>query len=167
MKNTKLIIFDLDGTLLDAYAAIIDTFNYVMRRLNYPKQSNTTIRKAVGWGDANLLKPFVKGKDLSSALAVYRSHHKLALLKGSRLFPHVRSLLSVLKRKGYKLAVASNRPTRFSRILIRHLKLGKYFDYILCADRLKHPKPHPQILNTIMRRFRVSPDEAVYVGDMA
>ena len=167
MKGIKLIIFDLDGTLLDAYAAIIESFNYTMQRLGYAKQTDMTIRKAVGWGDSNLLRPFVKKKDLSYALAVNRSHHRLSLLKGSHLFPYTHKLLSVLKKKRYKLAVASNRPTRFSLILIRHLKLGKFFDYILCADRLKIPKPHPQILSRIMQRFHLKPDQTVYVGDMA
>jgi phosphoglycolate phosphatase len=167
MKDLKLVIFDLDGTLLDAYAAIINSFNHAMRRLGYSPQTDQAIRKAVGWGDANLLKPFVKKKDLPYALAIYRRHHKVALLKDSHLFPHAYKLLAHIRKNGYKLAVASNRPTRFSWILIRHLKLNKYFDYVLCADKLKHAKPHPEILNKIMRRLSVSPDQVVYVGDMA
>jgi phosphoglycolate phosphatase len=167
MKDLKLVIFDLDGTLLDAYAAIINSFNYTMHELGYSYQANQAIRKAVGWGDANLLKPFVKKKDLACALTIYRRHHSLALLKGSHLFPYARKLLAQLKKKGCKLAVASNRPTRFSRILIRHLKLENHLDYILCADRLRHAKPHPEILNNIMQKFSVRPREVIYVGDMA
>lgn len=167
MKDTKLIIFDLDGTLLDAYAAIISSFNYTMRKLSYPLQANLTIRRAVGWGDANLLRPFVKEKDLPSALSIYRRHHKVALLKGSHLFPNVYKILVYLKDKGYKLTIASNRPTKFSWILIRHLKLEKYFDYVLCADRLKHAKPNPEIINKIMQRFSLRPSQTIYVGDMA
>jgi phosphoglycolate phosphatase len=71
-----------------------------------------------------------------------------------------------LKGRGYKLAVASNRPTRFSGILIRHLRLKQYFDYVLCADKLENSKPHPEILNKIMRRFSLSPGQTLYVGDM-
>lgn len=167
MQNIKLIIFDLDGTLIDAYPAISASFNYTMRALGYPLQRPAVVRRAVGWGDANLLKPFVEKKDLPAALAVYRRHHERALLSGSRVFPGVYRVLSFLKEKGCKLAVASNRPTRFSRILIRRLALNRFIDYVLCADRLKRGKPHPEILHKIMRRFRVSPDEAVFVGDMA
>jgi len=166
MQDIRLIIFDLDGTLLDAYAAITASFNYTMRQLNYPPQSSLTIRRAVGRGDENLLRPFINLKDLKKALLIYRRHHRTALMKGSRLFPKVKALLTYLKNKDYKLAIASNRPTRFSLILIRHLKLEKYFDYILCADRLKHIKPHPEILNKIMRRFSQGPDQTIYVGDM-
>lgn len=166
MKNIKLIIFDLDGTLVDAYLAIISSFNYTMQRLDYPKQSSLIIRRAVGWGDARLLKPFIKKKDLKKALRIYRRHHRIALFKKARLFPRVKAVLRYLKTKGYRLAIASNRPTEFSWILIRGLKLKRYLDYILCADKLKRIKPHPEILNKIMQRFALKPEQTLYVGDM-
>jgi phosphoglycolate phosphatase len=166
LKEIKLIIFDLDGTLVDAYPAIIKSFNYVMQKLNYPTQDNLTIRRAVGWGDKNLFKPFIKAKDLSVAVSLYRRHHKTALIHHSRLFAKVNRVLAYLKGKGYKLAVASNRPTEFSWILIRHLKLARYFDYVLCADKLRHIKPHPEILNKIRQRFSLSVKQVLYVGDM-
>ena len=167
MRDIKLLIFDLDGTLVDAYPAIIKSFNYTMRRLGYPSQSALVIRQAVGWGDENLLKSFIKIKDLKRAIFIYRHHHKTSLLKGARLFPKADKLLAYLKDEGYYLAIASNRPTRFSGILIRHLRLKKYFEYVLCADRLKHIKPHPEILQKIMQRFKVKPKETLYIGDMA
>lgn len=166
MKNIKLVIFDLDGTLVNAYPAIYRSFNYVMWELGYPIKDDLTIRKAVGWGDENLLRPFVEAKDLKRAALLYRRHHEQSLIKGSRLLPKVRLLLRRLKSKGYKLAVASNRPTKFSLILIRHLKLEEYFDYVLCADKLKKGKPHPEILNRIIQKFSFRPKETLYVGDM-
>jgi len=166
MEYIRLIIFDLDGTLVDAYPAIIKSFNYTMRRLNYPIQNASVIRRAVGLGDKNLLRPFIKEKDLHKATSIYRRHHNKALLKGSRLFPQVNKVLGYLKNKGYKLAIASNRPTKSSRILIKHLRLESYFDYVLCADRLRHIKPHPEILNKIMQKFSARPWQALYVGDM-
>lgn len=166
LKNIKLVIFDLDGTLINAYPAIINSFNYTLSSLGYPKKPPLIIRRAVGWGDDNLLKPFVKQKDLKKALVIYRRHHRQSLIKQSRLFPRVKEILQYLRGKGYKVAVASNRPTAFSWILIRHLGLKKFFDYVLCADRLKNIKPHPEILNKIMQHFSLKPKETVYVGDM-
>ncbi|MBI3991313.1 MAG: HAD family hydrolase [Candidatus Omnitrophica bacterium] len=166
MKHTKLVIFDLDGTLVDAYPAIISSFNYTMKRLKLPVQDALIIRRAVGWGDDNLLRPFVKEKDLPLALSIYRKHHRQALLKKSRLLPGANRVLIHLKRMGHILAVASNRPSEFSGILIRHLKINKYFSYVLCSDKLKHIKPHPEIINTIMRKFSLKPKDTLYVGDM-
>ncbi|MEW6102038.1 MAG: HAD family hydrolase [Candidatus Omnitrophota bacterium] len=167
MEKIKLVIFDLDGTLVNAYPAIIESFQFTMQRLGYPKQNPRAIRGAVGWGDENLLKPFIGERDLNKAILIYRRHHKEALLRGSSVFPKAGLLLKLLKRKGYKLAVASNRPTRFSKVLIRHLKINRYFNYVLCADKLKHIKPHPEILQKIIQRLHVLPSEAIYVGDMA
>jgi len=167
MDSIKLVIFDLDGTLIDAYRAIIRSFNYTMQRLLLPKVGGLVIRRAVGWGDENLLRPFLNPKDLKKAIVIYRRHHKIALLKDSRLFPNVKNVLGYLKGRGYKLAVASNRPTKFSLILLRHLKLDKFFDYVLCGDKVKKGKPHPEILNKIMQKFSLKPHQVMYIGDMS
>jgi len=166
MQNIKLVIFDLDGTLLDAYAAIASSFNYVMRKLGLKSQSISTLRRLVGWGDINLLKPYLRQGDLKYALSLYRSHHKYSLLKHAHLYPYARSLLRRLKEKGYKLAVASNRPSEFSRILLRHLDIGIFFDAVLCADQVRYGKPHPEMLNKIVKRFALKKPQALYVGDM-
>lgn len=166
MKDIKLVILDLDGTIIDAYPAITDSFNFTMRSLGCSRQSARVIRRAVGKGDKGLLEPFVPRDGLERAVRVYRAHHREALLRSSRLFPRAEELLVYLKHKGYKLAVASNRPTRFSLILLRHLRIKKYFDYILCADRLKQGKPSPEIIRRILRHFSLSRKHALLIGDM-
>lgn len=166
MRNIRLIIFDLDGTLIDAYRAIEKSFNFVMRALGLKLRSPGIIRRSVGWGDVFLLKPFVPKKDLACALKLYRNHHKQSLVRNSRLYPKVRLLLRRIKAKRLKLAVASNRPTEFSLILLKHLGILRYFDYVLCGDKLKKGKPHPEILNRIIRRFKLKKDQVLYVGDM-
>jgi len=166
MQNIKLIIFDLDGTLIDAYAAISSSFNYVMRRLGLKPRSPGFIRRLVGWGDLNLLRPYVPEKDLGRSLRLYRNHHKLSLIRQSRLYPYTRVLLRKLKDRGCKLAVASNRPSRFSLILLKHLKIMNFFDYVLCADKLERGKPDPEILNKIIRKFAFKKSQVLYVGDM-
>jgi len=166
MPKVKAVIFDLDGTIIDAYPAIISSFNYAMEKLNRRRQPGLVIRRAVGWGDRNLLAPFLPADKIDHGIALYRRHHRQALIKLSRVFPGVYPQLERLKASGYKLAVASNRPTEFSLILLKHLQLDKYFDYVLCADKLNAGKPHPEILIKILRKFKIKNTEAVFVGDM-
>jgi len=162
----KLVIFDLDGTLVDAYKAIEESFNYAMRVLGYSKKNPLSIKRAVGWGDENLLKPFIKKSDLKKMVEIYREHHKKALLEFSHLYPGSRQILRYLKGNGLKLAIASNRPTIFTKILLKKFKIDKYFDFVLCADKLKSIKPNPEILEKVMERLKVIPQETIFVGDM-
>jgi HAD superfamily hydrolase (TIGR01549 family) len=163
----KLIIFDLDGTLVDAYPAINASFNAVMGRLGYPRQSALTIRRAVGWGDRQLLEPFIRPGDLDEAQKIYRRHHAQALRKKVRWLPGAKPLLAFLKKRGYRLAIASNRPTRFTGIILKTLGGRRFFDVVLCADKLPTRKPHPLIVRMILRRCRTAPRQALFVGDMA
>ena len=80
LKEIKLIIFDVDGTLIDAYQAIVLSFNFTMRQLRLPPKDFITIKKAVGWGDEKLLSPFVPKKQIQKALTIYRRHHQKSLL---------------------------------------------------------------------------------------
>lgn len=162
----KLVIFDLDGTLVDAYPAITDSVNSTLTAFGYVQQKAAVIRKAVGRGDRNLLESFIPAGKSKLMLAYYRKHHAKALLRGTHLLPGAKAILQYLQGNGYILAVASNRPTRFSRIILRHLKIRPYFKYVLCGDVLKVGKPHPEILFRIMKRFKASCQQTVFVGDM-
>lgn len=162
----KLIIFDLDGTLIDAYGAIARSINYTLSKLNYSKISYARTRKNVGLGDRNFIARFVKPGDVEEALALYRSHHQESLLEYSKVKPYAKKVLATLKKEGIKLAVASNRTTKFSHVLISHLALEKYFDVIACADKKHELKPEPYLLLKIIKKLRVTKEEVLYVGDM-
>ncbi|MEK6567802.1 MAG: HAD family hydrolase [Candidatus Omnitrophota bacterium] len=165
-EGIRLVIFDLDGTLVDAYEAIIQSVNFTLKGLGYKEVSAKRIRLAVGWGDRKLLDAFIEESDLDSALVIYRRHHRLALKKYSKLLPGAKELLEYLKKRDFKTAIASNRPTEFTHIILRRLGLRKYFDYVLCADKLPQGKPNPEIILRIMKRLKAKPEQVMYVGDM-
>jgi len=167
VSKFKLIIFDIDGTLVNSYPAIISSVSYTLGKLHLRRQSEIAIKRAVGWGDKALLLPFVGKENVEYALNIYRRHHQSSLIAKSKFMPYAKKLLVYLKRRGYKLAIASNRPRKFSNILLRHLRIEGFFDYILCKDEIKFGKPHPSILRKIMQGLNVSSNETFYVGDMA
>lgn len=162
----RLVIFDLDGTLVDAYKAIEKSLNFTLKKLGHPQVSAYKVRRSVGWGDENFIKRFIEGEEARKALSIYRRHHRTSLLKYSRLMSQAKGILTALKKRGCKLAIASNRPKRFTDILMGHLGLKDYFDLVVCAKNKDEIKPNPILLHKIMRRLRASPDEALYVGDM-
>ncbi len=166
MTDIKLVIFDLDGTLVDAYKAISASFNYTMTELGYSGQKPDTIRRAVGWGDKNLLKDFIAEKDLEQALTVYREHHAISVAKHVKMLPENRQLIERLKDKEKKLAIATNRPSRFTEIILTSLGIRHLFYLVLCADMVGAGKPSPEILDRTIRYFNFSAKETLYVGDM-
>lgn len=166
MTTKRLYIFDLDGTLADAYRAIEKSLNFTLKKLGYPTVSYQEAKRKVGRGDRIFMETFFNRKNIAKALKIYRSHHKRAVIGHSKLRPYAKDLLTTLKRKNKMLAIASNRPSYFTALILEALRIRKYFDLVLCADEIKSNKPNPRILNAILKRLSVKKPEAVFIGDM-
>lgn len=163
----RLVIFDLDGTLINAFPAVTESVNYTLARLGYAPVSGERVKRSVGWGEVHLLGCFIDRRDVASAVRIYRRYHPASLRRGTKLLPGAGRMLRLLKKRGYKVAIASNRAKRFTRLILRHLRIGDYIDLSLCRDQVDRPKPYPDMLLAILKRFRVRPQEAVFVGDMS
>jgi phosphoglycolate phosphatase len=162
----KLVIFDIDGTLVDAYGAIRKSLNFTMRKLGYPDVSMRRVKRAVGLGDREFIRNFFGKRDIEKAVGLYRSHHAKSLLSHSYVLRGARRILEALKKNGCHLAIVSNRPDPFCSMLLDHLDLAGYFDMILCARHRREIKPSPVMLRRVMRNLRAKPGETIYVGDM-
>jgi phosphoglycolate phosphatase len=138
----------------------------MLGQMGRPPVDGESIKRAVGWGVRSLLETFVAKEDLGRALSIYRQHHAQALKSTTSWLPGAKDLVKTLKARGYKLAIASNRPTRFTHIILKHLHVDRAFDRVLCADRVIHPKPNPEMLVKILADCSLEPEEALYVGDM-
>ncbi|MCP4650456.1 MAG: HAD family hydrolase [PVC group bacterium] len=166
MKDKKLFIFDLDGTLVDAYRAIVNSLNFTRKKLGYDPIDYETAKKNIGHGDRPFVDVFFQKHQQEEAVAIYRKHHKAAVKKDSRLKPYAKKLLYYLKQKKKIVAIATNRPARYTDIIIKALGIKKYFDYVLCADEINSWKPKPKILQEVLRWTGVVKSVAVYAGDM-
>ncbi|MBD3245862.1 MAG: HAD-IA family hydrolase [Candidatus Omnitrophica bacterium] len=165
--SKEAFIFDLDGTLVNAYQAVQKSLNATRQQFGHPRVSLQEVVRKVGRGDEKFIRIFFPRREVRDALAYYRKRHETDVKSHSRLMRHARWILYFLKRKKKKLAVASNRPSRFTSFLVRKFDLEKYFDQILCADQVQSLKPDPKILRELMRRLKIE-DAAgcVFVGDM-
>ena len=166
-RNIKLIIFDLDGTLVDAYPAIADSINYMLKKMGYPARSLRFIKRSVGWGVDTLVRCFVPEDKAVEGLEIFRAHHDKRLRQNVKLLPGTKTLLPFLKEQGCVLAIASNRPAQFCRIILKAVGIDHYFDHVVCGDMVKRAKPYPEMLKRILSESGISFTEAVYVGDMS
>jgi len=166
LNNKKLFIFDLDGTLADAYTAIEKSLNFTLKKIGLAPVGYEKVKRTVGMGDRIFMESFFPEKDIEKALKIYRAHHRKALLRYVKLRPFARRLLYALKRRNKFLAIASNRPNYFTNIILKKLGIRKYFDIVLCADEINSLKPNSKILNTIVKKLSLQKQEALYVGDM-
>jgi HAD superfamily hydrolase (TIGR01509 family) len=164
--NVELLVFDLDGTLVDAFGAVTRSLNYMFSRMGYPRMTKDEVKRQVGWGEKTLVRAFVTEEDLEKSLKIYRRHHSGELRKGVKFLPGARQMLKRLKADGYQLAIASNRPSPFTRIILKELEIREFFSQVICADEVPNKKPAPDMLKVILRELEVRPSRAVYVGDM-
>ncbi|MDD4954686.1 MAG: HAD family hydrolase [Candidatus Omnitrophica bacterium] len=166
MITKKLFIFDLDGTLADAYKAIQKSLNFTRDKIGLSRVSYQEAKRKVGRGDRIFMETFFPPEKIKEALRIYRKHHEQALKVYSKLRPYAKYILLRLKRKGKLTAIASNRPSYFTNLILRTLGIRKYFDAVLCADEIESNKPNPKILNVLIKRLAVKKSETVFVGDM-
>jgi phosphoglycolate phosphatase len=166
MPAYKVIIFDLDGTLVNAYKAVYNSINHAMTTSGFPRVSAHVVKRSVGWGDRHLIEGFVGKEKAPAVLKIYRRHHQEALKTGVTFLPGAKNLLTRLKKEGYLLAIASNRPTRFTKSILKILKIEDRFDHVLCGDKSRRPKPHPDMLWEILQKQGLSRGDALFVGDM-
>lgn len=166
----KLIVFDLDGTLADTGADLADSVNELRRKLGFRKLARVRVGSHVGQGVMHLLRHTVPA--IPDALRVrhpniYREfqviYDRRCALR-TKLYPGTRDVLRRMPR-GARLAVATNKPGRMSRKILRRLGVLGQFKAVIGGDEMRIRKPHPAVLVDLMRRFKAKPAETVMVGD--
>jgi phosphoglycolate phosphatase len=165
-QTLRAVIFDFDGTLVDSYRAITASINHVRAAHNLSPLSEPEVRRFVGRGPAYLFEHTVGSSDFEKDMALYRAHHPSVLRSGTDLLPGVMDTLSTLKASGLRLAVCSNKPRDFTRVLLDALSLAAFIELAIGPEDADRIKPAPDMLLAALKRLNVAPAEALYVGDM-
>jgi len=162
----KTVIFDLDGTLIDSYVAIQESLNHVLEYFGQLKVDLATTKKMVGRGLENLMIQAVGEDRKEQAILLFRKSYDETVMRGTFLLPEVAETISDLYEKGIKMAVASNKPSIYSRTILENFELNPYFEACYGPDIVKHPKPHPAMVEGLMKELSADRKETLYVGDM-
>jgi phosphoglycolate phosphatase len=173
VKKPRLILFDLDGTLVDSVPDLARCIDGMMAQLARPVWGETRVREWVGNGVERLVKRALVGQlagepeaaEYARALPLFMALYQHYNGQHSRLYPGVQPALERLKQAGYRLACVTNKAEQFTRPLLRALGIHDYFSLITSGDSLPEKKPHPLPLLHSAEHFGLSPTDALMVGD--
>lgn len=173
MRRPSLILFDLDGTLLDSAPDLAHCVNVMLAHFGRPPCREDEVRTWVGNGTARLVGraltgsldgdpgPAVVAEGLPVFMAAYAQH----TLVHSVLYPGARECLAALAEAGYALGCITNKAGRFTEPVLRALGLLDAFGLVLSGDSLPEMKPHPLPLLHAAAHFGIAPADSLLVGD--
>ena len=166
MYQIELLIFDLDGTLIDSKRDIANSVNLTFREIGLPEKPHELIYDYVGNGVRQLIIDAVGSDDhalIDRTLACFEQHYLSHLLDETRLFPGITDVLEHFENK--KIALATNKPAHYTEKIMSGLNLNAHFDIVIGASPDIRLKPHPEMLLKTLEILEVAPSDAVMIGD--
>ncbi|PVZ15754.1 MULTISPECIES: phosphoglycolate phosphatase [unclassified Pseudomonas] len=169
----RLVMFDLDGTLVDSVPDLAAAVDQTLRQLGRPPAGIEQVRLWIGNGAKVLVRRALAGGLDHSAIGDEQAEQALELFmqaygKGNHntvVYPGVRETLKWLQKRGVEMALITNKPEQFVAPLLDEVKLGRYFRWIIGGDTLPQQKPDPAALFFVMKMAGVEPHQALFVGD--
>ena len=177
MPTFNLIMFDLDGTLVETGLEIGDAVNDTLRRFELPCVAQTQVNDWIGHGTRALLIQawaFSSQQDVAAVrasptlpklVAEFDGHYERRCGTRSYLYPQVREVLEDLRQQGVRLAVVTNKESRFTQAMLDAHQLTPYFDCVISGDSLPTKKPDPAGVLRCLAQWGVSASRALFVGD--
>lgn len=165
---THLVILDFDGTLADTQPLILSTLHRTLAEMHLPPRSDAECKSIIG---LPLKECFVQLASVDDVVAeqcadTYRRVFDDDNHPGTvTLFPHVLETLHTLHDRGLQLAICSSRGRPTLEIFVKDFRLEDYVSMVVSANDVQYHKPHPEPVQTILKRMELSPEEALVVGD--
>jgi len=169
VPSPQLILFDLDGTLIDSAPDLAGATNELLLRRGRAALPLSALRSHVGSGARGMLGAAFgvtpADADFEALKAEWFTLYEPRLLRETRLFDGIAALLDALKAQGLSLGIVTNKAERYARPVCDGVGLASYVSVIIGGDTTLHRKPHPAPLLEAARRAGVEPSACVFVGD--
>jgi phosphoglycolate phosphatase len=166
-----LLIFDLDGTLIDSRLDLASSVNAARAHLGRPPLTNDTVYTYVGKGVPVLIKRAMgegaSDRELERAQAYFLDHYRQHMLDHTTLYPGAAEALEKLSAAGIKLAVLTNKPVEFSQAIVDGLGVGRHFLRVYGGNSFEQKKPHPIGVETLMAECGADRERTIMIGDSA
>ncbi|WP_078546639.1 HAD family hydrolase [Litchfieldia alkalitelluris] len=167
MKNYKIILFDLDGTLSDPKEGITKSVQYALRKMGINEPNLGHLTKFIGPPLQESFSEFfsMSEQESKNAIDFYRERFKEKGMYENNLYPNISLLLATLSKK-YKLIVATSKPTVFSETILRYFKIDQYFDLVVGSNLDGTRSAKTDIIQYILNKYNTySRDEFIMIGD--
>lgn len=168
VASIELVIFDLDGTLVDSIPDLTDAVNEFLRASGRPALAMEDVKRLVGKGARNLVERALGNgteEEVEKALAIFLAYNDAHIADKTIMYPGVAETLHELRRQGIRMAVVTNKTEFLSRKLLSVIGIDRYFDSILGADSLPFRKPSPEPVLKALADLKIAPSGAIMVGD--
>ena len=162
----SLIIFDMDGTVVDSSLTLARAINHVREKLGLTALDNMDILLRINDPQTDAPKYFYNCESFTKDhekwfYEYYTENHEKEL----RLYDGIKELLEELKKEDFLLGLATNAYRRSTMESLKHLNIEKCFDSVICHDDVKEGKPNPEMLFCLMDEFEKNRKDTVFVGD--
>lgn len=164
-----LVLFDLDGTLVDSAADIAEAVNRTLDELGHAREDEATVRSWIGLGTRVLLDSALRHAgstaDVDAVMPRLMVHYEDCLLLHARLYPGTVEALDALADAGVAMSMATNKPERMARVLADAMGIDRYFTHVVGGDTLAERKPHAMPLLHLAALHGVAAADTLMVGD--
>lgn len=167
-KNKKLVVWDIDGTLLDTTQGVVNAVRYVLSELNLPKLSDETIKLFVGPPMHQSMSKYcgLEGDDLQKAVNMFRLRYKDYELFKACLYPGVEEVMSTIQESGLKQAIATFKREDYALNICRYFQFDRYCKPIFGADNENKLTKADIIAKCLTAHTVNDVADAVMIGDM-
>ena len=166
--GVRLVVFDLDGTLVDAFGDIAAAANVLLARLKRPPMTVDEVKRHVGRGVYELIAGVLGTRDetmMALGVEVFTDYYTKNATTHARVYDGVHEALVALRARGIRTAVASNKPHALTRRVVDQVGLGEMFDDVFGQSDLFPRKPAPDLLRHLMDGAGAATETTILVGD--